>query len=169
VGGTFNPSKGLIQFNGQGQADTGQFDQINYEVDFLMGASMFLSLETLHKIGLMDEQYFLYCEDIDWCITARNKGYQIYFVPSSKIFHYQGASTGTKYQHQRKSSNTLKYLHSSYLKLYKKFYPERIRVAYFQLSKLMLSKITKGNFVETKLIFGVLKNSLKIKDRSETN
>jgi len=161
AGGIFNPKKGPIKFIGFDQQDKGQFDNQIREVDYVMGASMFLSIAVLKKIGLMDERYFLYCEDIDWCITASRQGYRNYFYPSSTVIHYQGGSTGIKYSHRKKPPETLQYLHSSYLQLYRKFYKAYLPVAYFQLLRSAIRNLTKGNFTETRAICRAIINSIQ--------
>nr|NQU93037.1 glycosyltransferase family 2 protein [Bacteroidota bacterium] len=156
VGGAFNPRQGHIKFIGKGEKDLGQYDGKAHKVDYLLGAAMFLSTDVLHKIGLMDERYFLYCEDIDWCITAQNFGFNNYVCPSSVVVHEQGASTGVKYSKHKQQLNTLKFLHSSYLKLYRKHYANQIYIARFLLFKLLSGKILDRNMREALLIIKVL-------------
>jgi len=156
VGGRFRPLNGRIKLIGYGEIDQGQYDGEPFGVDFLMGASLFLSVEALQKIGLMDERYFLYCEDLDWCITARLKGYRNFACTSAVIYHEQGVTTGTKYTPENRTSENLRYLHSSYLKLYRKFYLKYLPVAWFQMARQMLSLIFHGRCAESKVLLSVL-------------
>lgn len=64
-----------------------------HEVEILAGACMFLRKSTLDKIGLLDEQYFLYGEDIDISYRIIQNGYKNYYVPNIQITHYKGVST----------------------------------------------------------------------------
>ena len=160
VGGIFDPAKGLIKLLGQGEPDRGQYDGPPVETDFVIGAAMFFSTDVLKQIGLMDERYFLYCEDLDWCISARNEGYQIYVCPSIVLNHEQGVSTGVKYTNRRQKSATLKYLHGSYLKFYRKNFPDKIIIARLQLSRLLLSKLLRGNIYEAILIQKLLVHNI---------
>ena len=62
-------------------------------VDYITGASLLIKREVIEKIGLLREQYFLYYEDVDWCIRARRWGYQCVIVPKSKVWHKVSASS----------------------------------------------------------------------------
>jgi len=67
-------------------------DQV-HEVDILAGAFMFLRMETLDKVGLLDEEYFMYGEDIDLSYRITKGGYKNYYYPETTIIHYKGEST----------------------------------------------------------------------------
>jgi len=59
-------------------------------VEAISGACMLLTRQAVHDIGLMDEGYFLHCEDLDLCMRARQHGWQILFVPDAPIVHHKG-------------------------------------------------------------------------------
>jgi len=63
-------------------------------VDWVPGASLMVKREVFEAIGLMDEQYFLYYEETDFCLQARRAGWDCWYVPQSRVFHVAGASTG---------------------------------------------------------------------------
>lgn len=67
-------------------------DEIN-EVDILAGAYMLMRKECLDKIGLLDEEYFMYGEDIDLSYRITKGGYKNYYFPKARIIHYKGEST----------------------------------------------------------------------------
>ena len=67
-------------------------DQI-HEVEVLAGAFMLLRRETLDKVGLLDEDYFMYGEDIDLSYRITKGGYKNYYFPETTIIHYKGEST----------------------------------------------------------------------------
>jgi N-acetylglucosaminyl-diphospho-decaprenol L-rhamnosyltransferase len=48
------------------------------------------------KIGLLDERFFAYFEDMDYCLAARRKGWETWYVPQSRIIHFEGASSGVR-------------------------------------------------------------------------
>ncbi len=62
------------------------------EVDYITGCCLLIKREVIEKIGLMDEDYFLYFEDADWCLKARKAGYKCVLVPNSKIWHKPSSS-----------------------------------------------------------------------------
>jgi N-acetylglucosaminyl-diphospho-decaprenol L-rhamnosyltransferase len=63
-------------------------------VDWLPGASMMVRREVFEQIGLMDEDYFLYFEETDFCLQAHRVGWQCWYVPQSRVIHIAGQSTG---------------------------------------------------------------------------
>jgi hypothetical protein len=60
------------------------------EVDAISGACMLARREALENVGLLDEGYFLHCEDLDWCMRFREKGWKILFVPDARVIHHKG-------------------------------------------------------------------------------
>ena len=64
------------------------------QVDWLPGASMLIRPEVFKSVGLMDEGYFLYCEETDFCLQARRAGWSCWYVPQSRVMHIAGQSTG---------------------------------------------------------------------------
>ncbi len=67
-------------------------DEIN-AVDVLSGAFMLMRKSTLDKVGLLDEDYFMYGEDIDLSYRITQGGYKNYYFPETRIIHYKGEST----------------------------------------------------------------------------
>ncbi|MDY4790530.1 MAG: glycosyltransferase [Bacteroidales bacterium] len=67
-------------------------DEVN-EVDILAGAYMMMRKECLDKVGLLDEDYFMYGEDIDLSYRITKGGYKNYYFPKARIIHYKGEST----------------------------------------------------------------------------
>lgn len=66
----------------------------NTQVDWLPGASFLIRDKVFSDIGLMDDGYFLYYEETDFCLNAFRSGWECWYVPASKIMHIAGASTG---------------------------------------------------------------------------
>lgn len=64
------------------------------EVDCLMGAFMMIRREVIKKIGLLDEMFFIYGEDIDFCFRAKKTGWKIVYYPKVVIKHHHGGTTG---------------------------------------------------------------------------
>jgi len=67
-------------------------------VDWVSGASMMLRSKMLKQIGLLDERYFTYFEDLDLCKRAHQVGWGVWYVPDSKVVHLEGASSGIGHQ-----------------------------------------------------------------------
>jgi GT2 family glycosyltransferase len=63
-------------------------------VDWVAGASMMMKTEVLRQVGMMDEGYFLYFEEVDFCRAVVRAGYRIVYEPASRVIHHVGAATG---------------------------------------------------------------------------
>lgn len=63
------------------------------DVDAISGACMLVSRKAIGAVGLWDEDYFLHCEDLDWCMRFRLAGWRVVFVPSAQVAHVGGASS----------------------------------------------------------------------------
>ena len=77
---------------GRNRHDEGQFEQVR-EVDYVFGCAMLIRRQVLDRIGLLDSSYFLYLEDLDFCLRAQEAGYRLLFVPQAKMWHRGSAST----------------------------------------------------------------------------
>lgn len=64
-----------------------------FEVDFPLGACLLVRTEAMQRVGLMDDRYFMYCEEIDWCRRFADAGYGALCVPAAEVVHVAGAST----------------------------------------------------------------------------
>jgi len=72
----------------------GHFDEDKtYEVDVLCGAFMFIRSDILPKVGYLDEDFFMYGEDIDYSYRIKSAGYKVYYYPETTIIHFKGEST----------------------------------------------------------------------------
>jgi N-acetylglucosaminyl-diphospho-decaprenol L-rhamnosyltransferase len=65
-----------------------------FETDWVSGASMIIRSQVFEDIGLLDEGYYTYFDDIDFCFNARKKGWPTWYVPASRVVHLVGQSTG---------------------------------------------------------------------------
>ncbi|MCP2605454.1 glycosyltransferase family 2 protein [Candidatus Aminicenantes bacterium AC-335-O07] len=91
AGGKISLIKGGCVHYGAGDIDRGQYNEPK-EVGFVSGCMMLVKTEVFEKVGLLDERYFLGTEDYDFCLKVRRKGYKLFYVPNSIIFHKRGRS-----------------------------------------------------------------------------
>jgi GT2 family glycosyltransferase len=91
---TFHGS--LVRIEGWLEPDLEKFNQPR-DVDMASGSAVLLRREALEAVGLLDEEFFAYHEDVDWCARARRRGWRIRYVPSAVIYHRMHASTGGGY------------------------------------------------------------------------
>ena len=64
-----------------------------FVVDWVSGACLMIRRDVLEKVGPLDERFFMYWEDADWCRRIGNAGYAVYCVPGAKVVHYEGQSS----------------------------------------------------------------------------
>ena len=87
-----------------------------FAVDHMLGATMMLRREVIQQVGLFDEQFFMYCEEIDWSMRIRRAGWAILCVPTAHITHLEGQSTS------QVRPASVKNLWTSRFQLYEKHY-----------------------------------------------
>src|SRR5262249_30735157 len=65
-----------------------------HRTDWVDGASLMVRRDVFESVGLMDEGYFLYFEETDFCLRVQRAGWSIWHVPASRVVHLEGQSTG---------------------------------------------------------------------------
>jgi len=65
------------------------------EVEAVVGGAMLISRSVIEKVGVFDERYFMYFEDLDYCRRAKKAGFKVYYLPAAEIIHEHGASGKT--------------------------------------------------------------------------
>lgn len=86
TGGSYSLWRGSARRIGSGMRDSGRERQIA-ERDYADGVCMLISREAIERVGMLDEEYFSYWEETDWCARARRAGLKCYYVPKAKIWH----------------------------------------------------------------------------------
>lgn len=66
------------------------------EVEAISGACMLVRRDVIDQVGLLDEEYFMHCEDLDWCMRFRRKGWNILFVPTARVIHHKGSCSRSR-------------------------------------------------------------------------
>jgi len=70
-----------------------QDGRLAYEVDWIGGACLLMRRATFEAVGPLDERFFMYSEETDWCFRARERGWTICYYPEARVVHLGGAST----------------------------------------------------------------------------
>lgn len=65
-----------------------------FSIDHPLGAALMARGEAIQEVGLLDERFFIYCEEIDWCMRIKKAGWGIYCVPRAEVVHHVAESTG---------------------------------------------------------------------------
>ncbi len=92
-------------------------NQEPFPVDFPLGATMMLRREVIQQTGLFDEQFFMYCEEVDWAWRIHKAGWKVYCIPRARVTHLAGKSTA-----QARPQSVVN-LWTSRLRLFHKHYP----------------------------------------------
>ena len=88
-----------------------------HEVDWVSGACLLVRRADAESAGLLDERYFMYCEDVDFCAAIRSRGGRVYFTPSTEVIHLRGRSARV----DRQATNAA--YRKSHLAFYEKHHP----------------------------------------------
>ena len=91
AGGKINFWKGKDYSIGINEIDTGQFDEM-MEVDYIVSSALLAKKELFEKIGYLNQEYFAYWEETEWCVRAHKAGYKVLYVPKAKIWHKVSAT-----------------------------------------------------------------------------
>lgn len=62
-------------------------------VDWVVGAALLIRLEALHQVGPLDEEFFMYSEELDWCYRLKAQGWEVVYLPAAQVVHQEGKSS----------------------------------------------------------------------------
>ena len=85
-------------------------------VEAISGAFMLVRPEAMRQVGPLDSNYFMHCEDIDWCMRFRQSGWDILFVPNAEVIHYKGTCS------KDHPISVLYHMHRGMIRFYRKFF-----------------------------------------------
>lgn len=111
-----------------------------HEIDACSGAAMMVRKSAMDKVGILDERFFMYAEDLDWCKRFRESGFSIYYLPTVTVIHHKHKS-GIKNASQKIARKTRMHFYDTMLQYYDKHYrdtyPEFVRtlLRYFLVIK----------------------------------
>jgi hypothetical protein len=111
AGEIFYPGLGVTAHIGNRKKDSPKYSKIR-ECNFLCG-TILISKEVINKVGLLDQVYFLYCEDLDYAMRIRRSGYKLLYVPKAMVWHKVSKSV--------RSLNKMYYKTRNIIYLMKKF------------------------------------------------
>jgi len=109
-------------------------DGMPFPVDHPLGAAMMIRREALDEVGLLDESFFMYCEEIDWCLRARKLGWKVYQLPLARIIHHSAQSTS-----QFRDAMLVE-LHRSRYRFFRKHYSPAFISAHRAITRLGLAR-----------------------------
>lgn len=100
-----------------------------FPIDHPLGAGLMVMRRTIEEVGSLDERFFMYCEEIDWCMRIKEAGWQILCFPRAQIIHYVGQST------KQFRADMFVELHKSRYRLYEKHYSR----SFLRMARLLVT------------------------------
>jgi GT2 family glycosyltransferase len=122
-------------------------------MDFITGACMLMSADTLRRVGLIDERYFIYCEDVDLSLRIRRAGLRLVLVPGAEMWHKNGGVM------KHRSARHDYYMVRNSLLLVHKLYPALLPAAMaFSLYRCVVPKLVRGDWQRLRAVRGAYKD-----------
>lgn len=145
AGGIFTPWLAATRHLGSGAPaafppDSGMVEKA---LDYVIGASFFVRREVLEAVGLLAEDYFLYGEDVDCCLSARRAGFGLAWARESLVIHYEGGSTGANTASSRPAWVDYLSVRNRY-HLVRKFYPLVLPLAVLAGLVILANRVRRG-------------------------
>lgn len=94
-GGVWSPYTGQTTSIDYGTRSAANAANVEAQQNYLLGASMLISRTFFSTVGPMREDYFLYCEEVEWFMRGAHRGMKLGFAPGARVVHRQGAITGS--------------------------------------------------------------------------
>ena len=158
AGGAIKWNKGITYHFGEDKPDTYETEKGKY-VEFTPGCCILAYKDAFKDIGYLDEKYFMYYEDTDFCVRAKLNNYKIWYEPTSKLYHKVSSSSGGEYSKLSvyyQNRNRLYFINKH---IRNKFYP----LAYFYLTRFIkcIQYIIKGRIDLIKVTYKAVKDYYK--------
>lgn len=151
-GASYNARIGLPKHIGEGEplvrAPTP--DEVRARLDFVNGASMLVTRALIEDVGLMDESYFLYFEELDWALRAGGR-YTLGYAQASVVFHKEGRSIDTRGS-DRKSELSDRYFHRNRLEITRRYFPASLWTVRLALLATAARRAARGQWGRVRLI-----------------
>lgn len=142
VAGRYNPMFSTTSHVGAHQENY-SYDSATFRksADFIMGASMIVKRKFIEDVGLMDEDYFLYYEELDWALRGKSKGWQLDLIPEAYIFHKEGATISKNVTGVSLLADKCSIVNR--IKITRKFFPSKIAIVYLSLLNVFYRRIKR--------------------------
>jgi hypothetical protein len=96
-------------------------EHVAHEIDSPSGAFYFIRKKTIEQVGLLDEEYFMYGEDLDWSYRIKKAGWKIFYNPAAQVIHFKKKS-GRDNENKQIRQQTRTYFYDAMRLFYKKHY-----------------------------------------------
>lgn len=126
----------------------------NSQANYIIGASMFVSQKFIDDVGLMDEKYFLYYEEVDWAVRGSMKGYKIGYASHCNVYHKEGGTVNPQKNKKTKSDLSDFYSVRSKLRITKKLFPQLLPIVLLSVGLSFFLRLWR---LEFKQAFAIVK------------
>lgn len=134
--------------------------EVEREMAYVVGASLMVSRPFLENIGLMNESYFLYYEEIDWACRARDR-YALAYAADSLVYHKEGGTVGSSHTGQA-STLSMKFLYGNRLKFARRFYPRYLPSQWLRMGFECLVYLKRRQFAVARIILAAMFGLLRL-------
>lgn len=133
--------------------------------DFVNGASMFVTRPFLETVGLMEESYFLYFEELDWAMRSKGK-FLLGYAPDSIIYHKEGAQAGSSSDRMKRSLISDRYLSKNRVLFTKKHVPWALPSVLVTVVLAAGYRLLRGDAKRARVMLGSMFDGLRDRGRS---
>lgn len=133
-------------------------------LSYISGASMLISKKFLHEIGLMNEEYFLYYEEMDWAVRSEGK-FVLGCAERSVVYHKEGATIGGKNDTTNRSEIADYYSIRNRILFSRKYFSQYLPLVYLGLLMAVFNRIKRKQYSRVKMIFDIVLNMKKEYER----
>ena len=126
------------------------------DIDYPVGASLLVTREYLERVGLMEDSYFLYYEEMDWVERGRRHGYRPVVALRSRLRHKEGASTGSRGGVRHKSMLSERYGVVNRLRITRRFWPAYLPLVWCSLWLVIGDRLVHREFARAALVLRLM-------------
>ena len=158
AGGRLTRWQGMAKHVGGDRPDDGRWIA-PLEVDVVLGASLLVRRQVIEDVGLLDERYFMYSEELDWCWRTRLAGWKLTYSPGSVVWHKVGRSVGHRsaLQEYHAARGTLRFMRSHF--------PRLLPIAFiYGLYRTLLPKLVRGQPDRARAVLRAYRDHLRQSD-----
>jgi GT2 family glycosyltransferase len=130
--------------------------EVLLDVDYPVGASLLVTAEYLERVGMMEDSYFLYYEEMDWVERGRRQGYRPVVALGSRLRHKEGASTGSTGGVRHKSILSEHYGVVNRLRITRRFWPWHLPTVWLSLWLVAGDRLLHREFRRAALVLRLM-------------
>ena len=157
-GARYNRWFGTVQHVGEHQDSSKPIDEreVEKQLDYLVGASILASRSFLEGVGLLQDDYFLYFEELDWAARARGT-FRLGYASRSVVYHKEGSSSGgTGRAKAAKSYTADLYALKNRVRFTRRFYPYALPTVYLGLGVALLNRVRRRQWNRVALVARIM-------------